>query len=337
MTRTIPTGSILFFSLALALASACTNERDVLSPAGEKDMARASMARNDALSTVNRVEERDLTNDGIVDLRYTSTAWYDAQGNKVKEVFDGDDPAGGVIESHSVTVYTYQRGVVVGWTQDHDYMSDGTLDNIYTSTAVEFDAHGYPSKMVSTWDQGADGTIDSQSESFPEFDQQGKLLHSGDFTYEYDAHGNVIQLYNSGHLFKTSEYSPHDALVYQVIHWLSEGEEVAVQELSTLAYDGQGNPTRQVFEGRNSLGTIERSTFTITYDTHRNPLTIREERDGLGDGTIDAVFTTVMEYGGPGRHLGHLEPAGSRQQSAAVSAQEIDPNSREQGVSRAIR
>lgn len=328
------TGSAVLFMITIAFG--CANDPKPLSigPESEASHALLTAAASEARSVVVRVEERDDFADGVVDLRYTSTTWYDARGGAVKEVLDNDEPADGAIDARTTYLHSYnQHGCEVWYSIDYDHLADGTIDNRTTIVATEFDEHGNPTRYVYSWDEDADGAVDGITEWFTEYDARGNLLKRIDppsavREYSYDAHGNRIQEGN-----RTSKYNSHD----QLIHMIDDDGVSGTTELSTIACDRQGNPTEQVILSTNSAGTVERTTRSITYDNHRNVLSVLVKRDGSGDGTVDAVTRIEYQYSGVDRHLAAITPTANQGVSPVVSTLESGQNHRKPIVDRSLR
>ncbi len=314
-------------ALLIACALGCTNDSTPTSIENPANQSPALAGNNAEVHTiVVLTQEADYQNDGTIDETYVIRTSYDRHGNALL-VEEEDNRAGSI--RRMVTTSSYNRwGNALEQVIDLDFPQNGPRDTRYWITTVETDRAGRPIRRVYLLDYDLDGIPDHESNtlSYPAYDPLGKPLQEvldfdtdGDGTLDsrttqtmaYDHHGNVEQRtiesdfqidgsVNEGSSTK-STYNAYGAVVEAVSKWFADGDGVSTSSMTTIAFDGRGNPITQVSvaDYAPTDGVADsRRVVTTSFDERHRRLSEVEEIDLGADGTIDGRYTRTYEYFG---------------------------------------
>ena len=252
-------------------------------------------------------EDYDWDNNGTVDYRLITRYVYDDTGRLVQQLFEGDDGPDGTIDGVTAGIASYDAQgrltqIVEGYydvpggtfipyqtvsviyddavpmvtsTTEDDYNEDGVADYMRRQT-LTYDTDGRLVFLVSDLDYygradgGADGVVDSRSETRYEYDADGNkvretydnvldrgILHREEYISEYDARGRLIRTDTSVDIFKDGIADEFSTISYtrdqhgRIVEWLffdsTRWSSRTFSMRGTAEYSGIGNLIETVF------------------------------------------------------------------------------------------
>lgn len=297
---------LVVLALAAALAAPAASASAApgggsLGPAGSPYGGVVRLSQTGPVVVFSETTTDLATGESVTD---SSTEERDNQGRVVHAV-DSTVLGDGTVEFSQDSTFTYGSG---DRTEKIVRVFDGDGDGpeaptVSVSTFI-YDQRGNLVAVITTYDEGADGTIDGTDVERFTLDQRGRTLtlhfeaSNGpgpdddlvlDDTFTYDKRGNLTQVVEDRD-FAATPQAPDERLT-STSTYDRKGNVISGQD-TTYSLDADGNATLS-----------ERVTFSGTVDQHGNRLTDHTEYDLDGDGTVDIVRDGTQAYDAQGRPI----------------------------------